>query len=643
LALLGAGAVAWVPAAAAERSHDIASTGALKQLSLDELMNTEVTSVSKKAEPLSEAAAAIYVITHEDIARSGATSIPELLRLAPNLQVAQTSATGYVITARGFSGNVENQNLPNKLLVLIDGRSVYTPLYSGVYWDMQEVMTEDIERIEVISGPGATLWGANAMNGVINIITRPSTDTQGGVMRLGGGNLERSASARYGGRLNGATTFRVYAEGFDRDALEQSSGVSAGDRWTRSQGGFRLDWAESDDSLTFQGDIYRVSEDQLGGVDQSIAGHNLLSRWQHQLTSGSQLELQAYYDETERMADDDGSGFVFQTYDFELQHSFALGDRNDLVWGAGTRLNRYRITNTDVFLFSPPRRTLHLGNLFAQDSITLASTLKLILGVKIEDDAYSSHLTPLPSARLSWEVSAKTLLWSSVSRAVRSPTPFDRDVVEKIGSQPFLTGGPQFTSEKVVAYQIGYRGQPTAQTSLSISSFYHVYDDLRSIEFTPQTFLPLVWGNGMKGETYGVEVWGSQQVNDWWRLSAGFNTLHENLRFKRGSSGSLGLAGFPGVAQAGSDPRHQASLRSSMNLMENVTFDADLRHVGARPDPVTPQYYELNARLAWTPTKPLDISLTGFNLLHARHIEYFGSPTSAEMMRSVFVEARWRF
>ena len=643
-ALLSVVAVVYMPAAAAQAASGATSTDSLKKLSLDELMSIEVTSVSKTAEPLSEAAAAIYVITREDILRSGATSIPEMLRLAPNLQVAQTGASSYVITARGFSGNAANQNLPNKLLVLIDGRSVYTPLYSGVYWDMQDVMAEDIERIEVISGPGATLWGANAVNGVINIITRVSSDTQGGVLRLGGGNRDKNASARYGGRLNEATTFRVYGEGFDRDELELSNGTNAHDGWSTVQGGFRLDWARSADALTLQGDVYHVSEDELGKVDQSIGGHNVLTRWQHHFESQSQLEIQAYYDETQRLSDDAGrSGFVFQTYDFQVQHSFALGEWNEIVWGAGDRLNRYRITNTDAFLFSPARRNLNLGNVFAQDSVSLSKTVKLILGMKFEDDPYSSNLTPLPSVRLAWNLSEKALLWSAVSRAVRSPTPFDRDVVEKLGSLVFLTGGAQFTSEKVIAYEAGYRGQPTDQTSLSVSTFYHVYDDLRSVEITPVTFLPLQWGNGMKGETYGVEVWGSRQMNEWWRLSAGFNTLHENLRFKSSSAGSLGLAGFPGTEQAGSDPPSQASVRSSMNLATNFTFDADVRYVGERPNPETPRYYELNARIGWKPSKPLEISVSGFNLLHAHHIEYAAPPPDVEIDRRVLVQAHWRF
>lgn len=625
------------------RATEAQSLQNLEQLSLEDLSKIEITSVSKTAEPVSDAPAAIYVITRDEIIRSGATRIPEMLRLAPNLQVAQTSANDYVITARGFSGNVANQNLPNKLLVLIDGRSVYTPLYSGVYWDMQDVLPADIERIEVISGSGATLWGANAVNGVINIITRTSSDTQGGLVEVGTGNLTKGAGLRYGGIL-GNTTYRVYAKAFDDEALEAPTGSSAQDGWSKVQTGFRIDAKPGGEALTVQGDVYHNTQGKLNAPDDLIAGGNLLARWQHQFNSGSAVQVQAYFDQTQRFSDDDlAAGFVFKTYDLSIQHSFTLGSGNDIVWGAGERVNRYRITNTDAFLFDPASRTFTLANVFGQDSISLSKTVKLILGTKLEDDPYTSALTPLPSARLSWKVSDATLLWTAVSRAVRSPTPFDRDLVENLGPIRFLKGDPNYQSEKLTAYELGYRGQPSANSSLSISTYYNVYDDLRSVELAPGgTILPLQWGNGMKGDTYGVEIWGSYQVSPDWRLDAGFNAMHEDLRFKNNSAGSLGLSGFPGLEQAGSDPSHQASLRSSMNLAAAITLDLDLRYVGARPDPVVPSYHELNAHLAWSVSRSWVLSLSGFNLLHAQHQEYT-EPSSDSIKRSVFVNSRWSF
>jgi iron complex outermembrane receptor protein len=610
------------------------STSALKSLSVEELMNIEVTSVSKTATPLNTAPAAIYVITHEDVVRSGATSIPEVLRLAPNLQVVQISASNYTITARGFSGNSGAQNFSDKLLVLIDGRSVYSPLYSGVYWDAQDVALDDIERIEVISGPGATLWGANAVNGVINIITRRSAESQGGDVAVGGGNLEKNATARIGGGLGDNATFRIYAKGFERASLDLPSGVSADDDWSKTQAGFRADWTPTANTLTVQGDVYRANEHQVGTTDLSISGANLLARWQRQLAGDSALQIQAYYDQTQRF-NGGGGAFVLNTYDLELQHSFALGSANNVVWGAGERVSRYGITNTPNLLFLPDQQTLSLANAFVQDAIALDPKLKLTLGVKLEDDPYSGA-TPLPNARLSWSVSDTTFLWSAVSRAIRSPTPFDRDVVEYLGTTLFLTGGGNFKPEKLTAYEIGYRGQPSSRLSISVSTYYNSYDDLRTIEFDPLTLLPLHWGNLMDGHTYGAEAWANYQVSDWCMVTLTFNQLYESLHFKAGSSGLLG------IAQAGDDPSHQAHLRTSMNLTSNLTLDADLRYVSTLPNPEVHAYEELNARLGWRLSKQWDAALSGRNLLHAHHQEFTVPPSDA-ISRSVMLDARWKF
>jgi iron complex outermembrane recepter protein len=635
---LGAPAAAamllWAFAAAPAGAED-SSTSALKSLSVEELMNIEVTSVSKTAAPLSTAAAAIYVITHEDVVRSGATSIPEVLRLAPNLQVVQISASNYTITARGFSGNSSAQNFSDKLLVLIDGRSVYSPLYSGVYWDAQDVALDDIERIEVISGPGATLWGANAVNGVINIITRRSADTQGGDVDVGAGNLEKNATARIGGSLGDDATFRVYAKGFERASLDSPSGVSADDGWSKTQAGFRADWTPAANTVTVQGDAYRANENQSGTTDLSISGANLLARWQHQFAADSALQIQTYYDQTQRFNGSGGGAFVLNTYDLELQHSFALGTANSIVWGAGERVSRYGITNTQSLLFLPDQRTLSLANAFVQDVIALEPKLKLTLGAKLEDDPYSG-VTPLPNARLSWSVTDTAFLWSAVSRAIRSPTPFDRDVVEYLGTTLFLTGGGEFKPEKLTAYEIGYRAQPSSRLSISVSTYYNSYDDLRTIEFDPLTLLPLHWGNLMDGHTYGAEAWANYQASDWCVVTLAFAQLYESLHFKPGSSDLLG------IAQAGDDPSHQAHLRTSMNLSSNLTLDADLRYVGTLPNPEVHAYEELNARLGWHISKHWDAALSGQNLLHAHHQEFTVPPSDA-ISRSAMLDARWKF
>ncbi|CAN5214645.1 N/A [soil metagenome] len=606
----------------------------LSQLSIEELGDIQVTSVSKRGEAIGEAPSAIYVITHDEIVRSGAGTIPEMLRLAPNLQVAQTSASRYVITARGFGGVQAAQNFSNKLLVLIDGRSVYSPLFSGVYWDMQDVTPEDIDRIEVISGPGATLWGANAVNGVINIITKKAGETQGGFIEASGGERRSGLGLRYGGKAGEAMTWRVYARAFRDDDTQTAAGASANDHWSKPQAGFRLDWARSDrDEFALQGDVYSGYEAQARAPAESVEGGNLMGRWSRSWMGGSSLQVQAYYDHVQRGQEVDGSGFRVETYDLDVQNSIPLGPRNDLVWGGGYRVNDYHIDGSPQLMWSPPSRSLGLGNLFVQDSIALTSKARLMLGVKLEDDPYV-RATLLPTARLSWTPMRSATLWGAVSRAIRSATPFDREVVEVLNGSPFLIGGPNFQSEKLTAYELGAKLQATSRASLSVTAFYNVYDDLRSIEIQPGGFLPLRWGNGMAGETYGVEAWGDFQAADWWRLSASFNSLHETFAFKPGASGLLG------VSQAANDPKYRAGLKSSMNLGRAVTLDADLRYLSALPNPRLSAYTELNGRLGWSVTDKVELALTGRNLLDDRHIEYISGNA---IPRSLFADLRVRF
>jgi iron complex outermembrane recepter protein len=611
----------------------------LTQMSLQDLTNVEVTSVSKTAEPLSQAPAAIFVITHDEIVRSGAANVAEALRLAPNLEVRQVTSTDYAITARGFGGNQADQNFSNKLLVLIDGRSVYSPLYSGVYFDAQTVLLEDVDRIEVISGPGATLWGANAMNGVINIITRPAYLTQGTFASSGAGNQNQNADIRYGGRINDDTAFRVYGLGLRQDALQAPDGTSARDPWWNAQAGFRIDSSLAADDLTLQGDTYHAIEDQPDGQTELVTGGNALARWQHH-SARTDLQLQAYFDDTERDAGSGGAGFVLHTYDIELQQSLAVAATNRLVWGAGERLNMYEIRDSigpiSSLLFSPTSRALTLGNVFAQDTWTVVPALSLIGGIKLEDDPYAGWAFQ-PDARLSWTVTNTSQIWAAVSRAIRSPTPFDEDVGEKLGSIVYLTGNRSFKPERLTAYEIGYRGEPTRIVSLSASVFYNRYDDLRTINVGPPPLdIPLYWGNDMEGDTYGVEAWADVQVTDWWRLSPGVRTLHEDLIFKSG------YVPIVGVSQAGDDPSAQGFLTSSMDLGSLVTFDASLRYVNSLPDPVLPGYYELSARVGWRISPRLELSLSGQNLLHARHLEY-PSPNGEAVPRSGMLEIRWGF
>lgn len=599
-------------------------------MSITDLANLDVSSVTKSPGSLADAPGAIYVITHDDIVRSGTLTLPGILRLAPNLQVMRNSASGYVITARGQSGNPDAQNFANKLLVLIDGRTVYSPLYSGVYWDMQDVLPEDIDHIEVISGPGATLWGANAVNGVINIITRRTGATQGLYATGVAGNRTYDVGLRYGGRVGDDLSYRLYAKG--RRIL--SSSDAANDDSQRLQGGFRIDWTPAPtDELMVRGDAYGGERSQGLSADETFFGQNILARWNRSLSSTSAFQVQAYYDRTGRETQNGGGKFTLDTVDIDIEHSFALGSAHKIIWGGGARLSRYVINGSASLSFIPGRGTLFLGNIFAQDSITLTPALNAIVGVKLEQDPYSGPVL-LPNARLAWKAGESTLLWASVSRAIRSPTPFDRDVAETLGGTLFLTGSPSFRSEKLTAYEAGTRLVVSSRASLSVSGFYNSYDDLRSIELAPGGFLPLQWGNGIEGQSYGIDAWADYRIADWWRMKPGYSLLIQKFHFDPGASGLLG------VAQVGNDPRHRASLRSSMDIGTKINFDADLRYVSALPSPNVPSYIELGARIGWQFIESAELSLSGFNLLHKKHLELPATQANP-VARSVFVALKW--
>jgi len=604
----------------------------LTQLSLEQLGDVQVTSVSRSPEVLRAAPAAIYVITHEDIERSGAATLAEALHLAPNLLITQMGAGNYVAAARGFGGNPDVQNFSNKLLLLIDGRSVYTPLFSGIYLETQDVLLSDIDRIEVISGPGATMWGANAVNGVINVITRPSYLTEGSVARATLGPREQTVSARQGAKLRDDLALRVYGKALQRDAMERD-GADAQDEWRKAQAGFRLDLTQTRGALVLQGDVYRGDEQRVGPGRQDIAGVNLLSRWQRQ-TSHGDLQLQGYFDHVYRDAPADGAPFAIDTFDVEVQQAANLGTSHRVIWGAGMRVHDYRITNSPTLLFEPADRRLKQMNAFAQDTLAVLDNLNLTLGIKLERNDYSGW-EPQPDLRLAWRLRDSAVLWGSVSRAVRSPTPLDVDVIERAGGADFLQGNPDFRSEKVLAYEIGYRGELTPRFSLSVSGYYNRYDDLRTVEFgSSPAFLPLHWDNLMKGHSYGLTTWAKWQVTDWWRLSPGLAWLHKDLRFKRGASELAGLA------QAGNDPRAHALLNSSMQFGPRRRLDITLRHVASLPDPALPAYTELSARMGWALSSAWELAISGTNLLHARHREY-PSPAGTTLRRSLAAEVRW--
>lgn len=632
-------ALSHAPFAHGEASSEVQS---LVGLSLSQLSNVQVTSVSKVAEPLSTADASIYVITHDDIVRSGVTSLVEALRLAPNLQVTQMSASDYVVTGRGFGGNPSEQSFSNKMLMLIDGRSVYSPLYSGVYLDVQDVVLADVDRIEVITGPGSTLWGANAMNGVINVITRSAARTQGTLVQVDAGNLEQDITSRYGTALNESTSLRIYGKLFQQSPMIQPDGTDPHDDWNKQQGGFRLDSSLGLNALTVQGDAYRGTEHALDETGGLISGSDVLGRWQRD-TAQSQWQLQSYFDQTERWSQGGIPAFVLRTYDVELQQALSLSGWDRFIWGAGERVNSYGFTDSSTLLWVPPDRNLTLGDLFAQDTLTLPQGVGVTAGLKLEDDPYAGWQA-LPDLRATWNATAHTLLWGAISNAVRSPTPFDEDVLERdpaVNPIIILAGNADFRPERLWTSQLGLRSQPTPVLSTSLSLFYNDYSDLRTIEFgppAPPALISLTWGNQMQAVTYGFEAWADWQVQPWWRLSPGVTALHERFAFEPGVSA---ISPTIGLSQETDDPSVRATLTSSMDVGHELSLNATWRYVGALPDPALPAYDELDANVAWRPAGRLQLALQGSNLLHARHLE-FPLPYGEYIDRSGTLEVTYR-
>jgi iron complex outermembrane receptor protein len=601
----------------------------LSGFTLEELAQIEITSVSRRPEPLGEAPAAVFVITGDDIRRAGAVNLGEALRLAPNLEVARVNAQTYAISSHGLN----SVNASNKVLALIDGRSIYTPFFSSVFWDQQEVMLSDVDRIEVVSGPGGTLWGSNAMNGVINIVTKSSADTQGGLVDIRLGDFVQRAAARFGGRLGAAGTYRGYALGFGVDHTDLAGGGSAKDDWRGKQAGFRTDLAALDSALTVQGDFYENLLDTPGG---RRSGGNLLARWNKRLDGGGSLQLQAYYDQqnrTDQGVAGGGSSDQVKTFDVELTHAFSLARNHQIVWGVGQRTWRDRFTNTtNPFVLLPESQTLNLTNVFAQDTIALRENVKATLGSKFEYSTFSGWAV-MPSARIGWDVDRRNFVWGAISRAVRSPSRIERDLT----APGIVDLSPGFEPEKLVSYEAGWRTQATQRTSLSVSLYYNDYQDLRTTRPGPVSVLPVTFGNGWEGHTYGVDAWGSWRPLSWWRLDSGVGVLRKRFHLKPGEGD---IAGIQTVL--GHDPGHQVFVNSYMDLPRNTTLYVGLRQVAGLDDVGVASYFEANVRLGWQVTPALELSLAGQSLVHARHAEATQPPIH-EIPRNVYVGARWSF
>lgn len=603
-------------------------------LSLEELATIRVTSVSGKSESLAEAPASIYVIAADDIQRSGATTLPEVLRLAPNLQVAQVDARSYAITARGFNGP-----LTNKLLVLIDGRIVYSPLFSGVFWDAQDVVLEDIERIEVISGPGSTLWGANAVNGVINVITRSAADSQGTLALAGAGSEQKTGVLRHGGTLANGGHYRVYGKHAEHDDTERADGSSTLTGWRRQQAGFRADWEQRGDVITLHGDAYDGSLHQQGTQDIRIAGANLAGHLSRTLGDGSDLRVQAYWDYTERKHPGTFAERL-NIIDLDFQHTLQPLGKHNVIWGGGYRRADDRVKNEAAFAFRPAAEVMHWTNLFVQDEVEMRENLRLTAGLKLEHNNYTGTEF-LPTLRLAYKPTEGRLLWAAATRSVRVPSRVDRDfyapaVPMMVGGEPrfMIAGGPDFDSEVANVVEFGYRVQSSPSVSWSATAFYASYDKLRTLERNPSGFDSVV-GNQAEGRVQGVELWGKWQVKPAWRLSGGAVVQSVDASLKPGSTDASGT-----TVPAPADPSHYWTLRSTHDISSNKELDFSIRRVGALP--AVPAYTSADVRFAWKVRRNLELSIVGRNLLDKSHPEFGAAPLRSEIERSVFIKLLWR-
>ena len=669
VAVLCSAALLWIPQAASaeEGDGDLAMADALGDLSLEELLNVEVYSVSKKKQKLSDSAAAVYVLTEEDIERSGATTVMDALRLVPGVQVANVNRNVYSVSVRGFS-----DRFANKLLVMIDGRSVYTPLFAGVYWDVQDTMLEDIARIEVVRGPGGTVWGANAVNGVINIITKSAEETQGTLATALIGNEEKGTYAvRQGTTIGDNGHIRFYGKYFDRDSFEHEGGGSGKDQWRNGRAGFRADWDFDDDDVTVQGEYYNgksFNESQTPLLDppylsapyrseNDFAGGHVLTRWEHDRGDREQTELQVYVDHTDRQAD--GFNTYRTTFDAEFQHNLPIFDDHELIWGLNYRMIDDDSRSSFGFALTPESRTTHLYTGFVQAEFSLLDdSLRATIGTKLEHNDHTGFEIQ-PSGRFLWKPADNQTFWGAASRAVRTPSRAEDDI--RINSQVIppgfppnagpiplllaLTGDRSFDSEELISFELGWRTDVSDRLSIDLATFYNMYDHLRSLvpdfagigpEFDPlpvHSTLFFDLGNGAEATTYGAELAAELVIAEEWRLRAGYTFL------------DMDVDDPPGAVETGIDdssPQNQVFLRSLSTLPGGAEFDLNLRYVDSIGTEISgastkvDSYLTGDVRLAYALTDSFEVSFVGLNLFADDQEEFGpsvfapGSPTKVE-------------
>lgn len=639
----------------------------LTSMSIEQLMQVDVTSVSKRSEPLDDLAAAIFVITQDDIRRSGATNIPDLLRMVPGVDVAQITANSWAISVRGL-----NARYGNKLLVMVDGRSVYTPTFGGVFWDVLDVPLENIDRIEVVRGPGGVAWGDNAVNGVINIITKKTEKTLGGLVVAGGGNLDQGfGTVQYGGKFGKATDYRVYMKYLNQAQLPNLSGQPGGDGWHTLRSGFRVDSTlSSKDTLSVEGQIYagqqgnpvlyapsaNSPEAQPEDMQVGLSGGDLQGTWNHTYSARSDTRLQVSYDHYKR---NDVLREGRSTLTIDFQHHYAWKARQNIVWGAEYS---YSDSHTDgsfgVFL-DPANLNTQLFNVFIQDEIALiANRLTLTLGTRVENNYYTGFGN-LPSARLSWKASSRQMFWASVSKAERIPASTDTALRVIVGGfttpngPPALItlfGNPNFQNENLIAYEAGYRTTIGNHVSVDIAAYYNDYDHEQTTESglpffevvpPPHLVIPLTYGNLSHGETEGVEFTGNWRVTNRWTLSPGYAYEVIHFRTKAGSNDTTSVP-----TEEGSTPTHSAQLRSHIDLLHSLSWDTSAYFVDRLDYQAVPAYTRLDTQLMWQCSRQIVFSLVGQNLLQSRHIEWNlanGGVISTMIKRSAYAKITWRF
>lgn len=657
----------WVGAAdcAHLQEADQNAGGTLKRLSLAELGDVEVTTASKEPEQIWQTPAAIYVLTQEDIRRSGATSIPEALRLVPGVEVAQIDASTWAVGIRGFGSAFSKS-----VLVLIDGRNVYTPLFAGVNWRLQNLVLEDIERIEVIRGPGGTIWGTNAVNGVINIITKNSKATKGALISVGGGNFDRGTGEfRYGGSIGRDLSYRVYGMAFAR-GHEFHPDDGNYDDWQWGQGGFRMDWDnENRDTITLQGDLYKGSIGERESIayysppaqfnvdsPEDVSGGNLLARWRHKMRDGSDFQLQAYYDRTYRLGTQLGERR--NTFDIDLIHHLTLLPRQDFIWGLGARWSPSDLIQTVATVnFEPQKQSDNIYSAFVQDKVTIVqSKLWATLGSKFEHNIYTGWEAQ-PSARLLWTPSAHQTFWAAVARAVRSPSRLDEDLqltglVSAAPPYPIfleIAGNPKFASERLLGYEAGYRSLISSRLYFDVSAFFNNYNDLTGYGAATITFqqspppsytyvlITVPWANALIGNTDGIEVSPSWKATNWWELEGSYSYLQMHLKDKAGMT-DAGTA----ASDVGSSPGHEVVVQSLLSLPRRTEFDPIFRYVSALPAQSVKSYSTMDVRLGWHVTERFEMSVVGQNLFQPNHAEFGNPPLNIGIKRSAYAKITWR-